>query len=447
MDKRTDQRTRDGRGTLDPERQRSRSIFFALSVLAVSAGLAALAQVPAVTAFTNVSLISGAGLRSLDVQANSTIVVRDGRIVSAGPGAKPPAGARVVDLAGAFVVPGFISAHAHVSDVNGLNPRAYTEANTRRQLGVYARYGVTSVFSLGGEQAPAFALRDAQGASTLDRARIFVSGDVIAGKTPDDARGAVARVAALKPDFIKIRVDDNLGSTTKMAPEVYRAIIDEAHARKLRVAAHIFYLADVKGLLDAGVDIIAHSVRDAEFDADTLARMKARNVPYIPTLTREVSAFAYEATPAFLSDPFLLKDADAAVVAQLKELARQQAMAKSATAQRYKAGLAVAMKNLKRAADAGVLVAMGTDSGAFPERFQGFFEHLEMQMMVDAGLTPAQVLRMSTADAARAMGRTDIGTLEPGRWADFVVLERNPLQDISGTKTIKSVWVAGNAVR
>jgi imidazolonepropionase-like amidohydrolase len=406
-----------------------------------------LAQVPAVTVFTNVSLISGAGPRGFDVQANSTMVVRDGKVVSAGPGVKPPAGARVVDLAGAFVVPGFISAHAHVSDVNGLQPRAYTDANTRRQLGVYARYGVTSVFSLGGEQAPAFVLRDAQSVPTLDRARVFVSGDVIVGKAPEDARANVAHVAAQNPNFIKIRVDDNLGSATKMPPEVYRAVIDEAHARKLKVAAHIFYLADVKGLLDAGADIIAHSVRDAEFDSDTLARMKARSVPYIPTLTREVSAFAYEATPSFLSDPFLLKEADATVVAQLKEPARQQAMARSASAQRYKAGLGVAMKNLKRAADAGVLVAMGTDSGAFPERFQGYFEHLEMQMMVDAGLTPAQVLRMSTADAARAMGRTDIGALEPGRWADFVVLERNPLQDISGTKTIKSVWVAGNAVR
>src|SRR5688572_28366067 len=441
MEQRTHPGAADGRGTRDQGR-RALTVVIAL----VGVALAGLAQSPTI-AFTNASLVSGAGPRGFDVQANSTIIVRDGRIVSAGPAVKLPTGARVVDLAGGFVVPGFISAHAHVSDVQGLNPRAYTDENTRRQLGVYARYGVTSVFSLGGEQAPAFALRDAQSVPTLDRARLFVSGDVIVGKTPEDARAAVARVAAQKPDFIKIRVDDNLGTTTKMAPEVYRAIIDEAHARKLKVAAHIFYLADVKGLLDAGVDIIAHSVRDAEFDAGTLDRMKARSVPYIPTLTREVSAFAYETAPSFLSDPFLLKEADAAVVAQLKEPARQQAMGKSASAQRYKAGLAVAMKNLKRAADAGVLVAMGTDSGAFPERFQGYFEHLEMQMMVEAGLTPAQVLRMSTTDAARAMGRTDIGTLEPGRWADFVVLERNPLQDISGTKTIRSVWVAGNAVR
>ena len=177
-----------------------------------------------------------------------------------------------------------------------------------------------------------------------------------------------------------------------MAPEVYRAVIDEAHKRNLRVAAHIFYLDDAKDLLKAGVDMIAHSVRDKDLDDETIALMKARNVPYCPTLTREVSTFAYEATPRFLTDPFLLKEADPDVVAQLQEPARQKAMASSTTAQRYKAALGVAMRNLKKASDAGVLVVMGTDSGAFPERFQGFFEHLEMEMMVDAGMTPVQVL-------------------------------------------------------
>jgi imidazolonepropionase-like amidohydrolase len=150
-------------------------------------------------------------------------------------------------------------------------------------------------------------LRDAQGAPSLDRARIFVAGDVITGRTPDEARAAVARVAALKPDVIKIRVDDNLGTATKMTPDVYRAVIEEAHARKLRVAAHIFYLEDAKDLVRSGVDVIAHSVRDKEFDAETLALMKARGVAYCPTLTREVSAFVYESTPAFFTDPFFLR--------------------------------------------------------------------------------------------------------------------------------------------
>jgi imidazolonepropionase-like amidohydrolase len=376
------------------------------------------------------------------------MVVRDGRIESVTPSAsgKPPAGAKVVDLGGRFVTPGFISAHAHVSDVNGLKPRAYTEENTRRQLGVFARYGITTVWSLGGEQAPAFALRDAQSSPGLDRARIFVAGDVITGRTPDEARAAVARVAALKPDVIKIRVDDNLGTATKMAPEVYRAVIEEAHARKLRVAAHIFYLADAKDLVKSGADVIAHSVRDLDVDAEFLSLMKERGVAYCPTLTREVSAFAYESTPGFFSDPFFLREADREVMAQLVQPDRQKAMASSATAQRYKAALEVARRNLKKVSDAGITIAMGTDSGAFPERFQGYFEHLEMEMMVAAGMTPPQVLRSATSDAAVAMKRQDIGAIAVGKWADLVVLDNNPLTDIKNTRTIASVWIAGKQI-
>ncbi len=397
-----------------------------------------------VHAFVGARLVDGTGAAI----PNATLLVRDGRIVSAGPSASvtAPRGAQVTNLAGKVVVPGWISAHAHVSDVDGLRPRAYTEANTLRQLGVFARYGITSVWSLGGEQAPAFAARDAQATSSLARARLFVSGDVITGGTPDLARQAVARVAALRPDIIKIRVDDNLGAGRKMAPEIYRAVIDEAHRRGLRVAAHIFYLDDAKDLLRAGVDMIAHSVRDRDIDDEFITLMRARDVPYCPTLTREISAFVYEDTPAFFADPFFVREADTGVVALLQQPARQAAMRTSKTAQQYKVALDVAKRNLKKASDAGLLVVMGTDSGAFPERFEGYFEHLEMAMMVEAGLTPAAVLRSATADAARAMRAEALGALTPGRWADFVVLDRNPLDDIRHTQTIASVWIAGNSV-
>jgi imidazolonepropionase-like amidohydrolase len=228
-----------------------------------------------------------------------------------------------------------------------------------------------------------------------------------------------------------------------MTPEVYAAVIDEAHRRGLRVAAHVFYLDDAKGLLRAGVDMIAHSVRDKEIDDEFVALMKARDVPYCPTLTREVSTFVYESTPKFFDDPFFLAEADPAMVARLKEPARQQAMAQSKSAQAYKAALKVAERNLKKASDAGLLIVMGTDSGAFPERFQGYFEHVEMAMMVDSGMTPVQVLRSATAGAARALKRTDIGKVEPGAWADFVVLERNPVDHIQDTRSILSVWIGG----
>ncbi|HKQ76869.1 MAG TPA: amidohydrolase family protein [Blastocatellia bacterium] len=397
-------------------------------------------------AFVGARVFDGSGKPAIE---NATLIVRDGRVEAVGPASsvKAPAGAQTINLAGKFIIPGLISTHVHISDVQGLRPPAYTEENTLRQLGVFARYGVTAVLSLGGEKEPAFKARDAQNTPSLDRARIFLSGDVITGRTPQEAREMVARVAAAKPDVIKIRVDDNLGASPKMPPEVYRAIIDEAHQRGLRVTAHIFYLEDAKDLLRSGVDFIAHSVRDKDIDDDFISLMKKRSVPYCPTLTREISTFVYESTPAFFSDPFFLREADREVVAQLKEPQRQEAMRKSATAQRYKEALTVAKRNLKKAIDAGLLVAMGTDAGPFANRFQGYFEHLEMEIMAEAGLTPAQILRSATGDAARAMKVDGIGAIAKGAWADFIVLERDPLKDIRNTRSIASVWIAGNQVK
>jgi imidazolonepropionase-like amidohydrolase len=398
-----------------------------------------------VKAFVGASLIDGTGKR---LTSHGVIVVRDGKVEAVGPAAKvkPPGGAQIVNLAGKFVTPGLISAHVHVSDVNGARPAVYNTENTLRQLGVFARYGITTVWSLGGEKAPAFEARDTQDTSSLNRARIYVAGDVITGKTPDEARRMVAKVAAGKPDVIKIRVDDQLGTTIKMSPEVYRAIIDEAHRRGLRVAAHIFYLDDAKDLLRAGADYIAHSVRDKDIDDEFIKLMQARDVPYCPTLTREISTFAYQSVPAFFADPFFLREADREVVEQLKQPSRQEAMRKSSSAQAYKAGLVVAKRNLKKATDAGLLIAMGTDSGASANRFEGYFEHLEMEMMAEAGLTPAQILQSATSAAARTMRVQGIGDIAVGYWADLVVFDRDPLADIRNIKSLSQVWIAGNRV-
>lgn len=397
-------------------------------------------------AFVGASVYDGTGN---PVIKNAVLIVRDGRVEAVGPAdeVRIPAGADTVDLSGRFMIPGLISAHVHVSDVHGIRPRAYTRENTLRQLGVFARYGITTVLSLGGEQAPAFKVREEQNTPALDRSRIYLSGAVIVGNTPEEARQMVARVAELNPDFIKMRVDDNLGTRDKMAPEVYRAVIEEAHSRGIRIAAHVFYLEDAKGVLRAGADIIAHSVRDQDIDDEFIALMKDRDIPYCPTLTRELSTFAYESTPAFFADPFFLSEADPEVIAQLQDPQRQEAMRTSASAQAYKAALTVAMRNLKKAADAGLLIAMGTDAGPFPSRFQGYFEHLEMEMMAEAGLTPTQILRAATGDAGRALRVDGLGTLTKGAWADFVVLDEDPLTDIRNTRSIVSVLIAGNLVK
>jgi len=391
-------------------------------------------------AFTGVRLIDGTDRPPID---DATILVSDGRVTFAGPAAHILGGTEVVSLRGKTVIPGLINAHGHVGDTAGLDGGRYSAANVTRDLRLYAAYGVTTVFSLGGDQAPSLAARDSQRMPALDRARLFVAGPVLAPKTPDEARALVDADAAMKVDIVKIRVDDNLGTTPKMAPEIYRAVIDQAHKKGLRVAVHLFYLADAKSVLDAGADFIAHSIRDADVDAEVIAALKARDVCVCPTLMREVSTFVYESTPAFFSDPFFQKHADTQTVAALKDPARQETMRESTAAQRYKTALEVASRNLKKLSDAGVTIAMGTDTGP-PARFQGYFEHMELELMAKAGLTSRQVLASATRDAARCMKiDKEVGTLEPGKWADFVVLNADPLADIKNTRTIDSVWMAG----
>lgn len=418
-------------------------------VAAVIVGVATLAQTPdrqggagRDTFFRNARIIDGDGKV---IAEKGVLVVRDGRVVSAGTSAAVPAGAQSIDLSGRTVIPGLVNAHGHVADTQGLQSGAqfYTEANLVAQLRRYASYGVTTVMSLGGDGPAGFALRDRQDQPGLDRARIFVAGPVITAATPEAARKEVDRVAAMKPDLIKIRVDDNLGATTKMPLEVARAVIEQAKTHNLRVAAHIFYLEDAKALVRAGAGLIAHSVRDLPVDAELIGLLKERNVCVCPTLTREVSTFVYETEPGFFKDPFFLKGADSAVLDALRDPKRQAQMKESKSAQRYKVALEVASANVKRLADAGVAIASGTDTGP-PARFQGYFEHLELELLAKAGLRPAAILAMATGTAAQCSKLTDIGFLRPGQRADFVVLTGDPLADIKQTRTIESVWIGGS---
>jgi imidazolonepropionase-like amidohydrolase len=397
-------------------------------------------------AFVNARVIDGT-----TVVDDAVILVTDGRVQAVGPSrrVKIPLAAQRVDVGGRFVVAGFINAHGHVGDAQGVKAgvEENTDTNVRRQLGVYARYGITTVYSLGddGGNAP-FSVRNEQNTVNLDHARLFVSSVVLNPKTVEEARRQVAEHAARRVDIIKIRVDDNLGRTEKMAEPVFTAIIEEAHARKLRVAAHLYYLADAKALVRAGLDVLAHSVRDLEVDDEFLSLAKSRGVCLSPTLAREVSTFVYETTPAFFSDPFFLREVGREAIDELSKPERQAAVRASASAQQYKASLKTAMRNLKRMSDAGVPIALGTDSGA-SARFQGYFEHMEMDLMAEAGLTPAEILKSATTGAAACMrASNELGSLASGRWADFVVLEASPLETISNARQINSVWIAGNRI-
>ncbi|MCC6930429.1 MAG: amidohydrolase family protein [Gemmatimonadaceae bacterium] len=406
-------------------------VLFGCGALAISPRHAAAQSQETTRAFTGVRLIDGTDRPPVP---NATIVVRNGRIIAAGPAARVavPAGAQRIALDGKVVIPGLVNAHGHV--------------NGARDLETYAAYGVTTVYSLGGEPADVFAARRSQDTPTLARSRVYLAGPVITATTPDEARAQVAAVAAQHVDIAKIRVDDNLGTTTKMPAEVARAVIDESHKHELRLAAHLFYLGDAKALLADGADLVAHSIRDADVDAEVIAQLKQRQVCVSPTLMREVSTFVYESTPDFFRDSLFLTHANRAWMATVQEPARQEAMRRSPAAHRYKAALAVASRNLKTLSDAGVTIAMGTDTGPVG-RFQGYFELMELELMAQAGLTPRQVLTAATRDAARCMQLDrDLGTLEAGKWGDFIVLDADPMANISNVRRIHSVWIAGNKV-
>lgn len=406
----------------------------------VSAGTATMA-------FVGARLIDGTGSAPID---NGALIVRDGRIDAVGPASsvEVPLGATLIDVSGKTIMPGLINAHGHVSNVFGLasGPEFETRANVERQLGLYARAGVTSVFSLGDEPKAAFDVRADQRASPSANTRLALAGPVIAADSDAGARARVRENAALQPDLMKIRVDDNLGTSPKMPQAAWEAAIDESHKLGFRVAAHVYYQADAQRLLARNVDLIAHSIRDQLVSADTIAGFRDKHVCLVPTLARELSTYVYESPPAFFDDPFFRREVDPAVIDELMRPAIQDTYRSSREGQIYKAQLPVAMRNVKTLFEAGVPIAMGTDSGPVA-RFQGYFEHVELEMMVDAGLTPAQALTAATSTAAKCLNVWDhVGSLKPGLAADFIVLTRNPLEDIRHTRTIESVWIGGNRV-
>ena len=383
-------------------------------------------------------VVDGTGRAPLEA---ATVLVSGGRIQAVGAAAEVqvPDGATRVDVSGKTIIPGLINAHAHLDDGD---PALPLQEQVLAQLRLYARYGVTAVHTLGDDGVESVRVRDGQARGEwLDRARLYVSGPNVVAASEAEARRNIDRVADLGVNIIKTRLN---ARPDDMPPEVYRALIDQAHQRGLRVAAHLVDLDDAKGLLAAGVDVVAHSVRDRDVDAELVSELVRLDVGYIPTLTRCLSVFLYETTPAFFEDPFFLRGAAAyrADMERIRDPAVQERVRNSEQARITKRMLAQALRNLKRLADGGVTIAMGTDSGTQLGRWQGYFEHVELEMMVEAGMTPMQALVAATGAGARVMRLDGVGTLEPGKWADLVVLHANPLDDITNTRQIDSVWVA-----
>ncbi len=393
-------------------------------------------------AFTGAKIWTGTG----DIISNAALIVQDGRILDlfSLDIRSLPDGIQTYDLSGMYMIPGLINAHGHVGMADGLQTgsQIHSEDNVRKQLALYARYGITTVVSLGDEPPHAFQVREQHDPRQPGMARLYMSGPVLSPDSPEQAYRDVETLKEKRPDWVKIRVDDQLGRRTAMPPDIFGAVIDASHQHDLPVASHMVALDISKELLRKGTNLLAHSIRDEPVDDELVALMMDRDICITPTLTREVSVYIYAERPDFFDDPFFLEYADHAVLEMLQQPDIQKRYTGEA-ADFYRKALPLAMENMLKLHNSGIRVAMGTDSGP-PARFQGYFEHMEMEMMHDAGMSPADVLTSATRNAAECMDIGDnLGTLEPGKWADFILLEDDPLQDIRNLRSLQKIYIAG----
>ncbi len=298
-----------------------------LAVLAISFGL----QAQQVTVLTRVNVIDGTGSAT---RRNRTVVIAGDRIQSISTG-KPrtPSKGTVVDMHGRTIMPLLINTHGHLGLTKGTSQSVAneTEENLRHQLLRYLEYGVGAVLSMGTDGQRFAEIREESRSGALPGADVYTAGigfgekdgvppasmgftNVLRPETPDEARKDVAQEAPQRPDFLKVWVDDFWGQYPKLPPEIYKAIIEEAHQRGLRVAAQVYHLDDARSLVADHVDVLAHSVRDAEIDDALLTAMKNQHVAYIPTLSLDDFAVAYEGSPDWINDPFFRAALDPGVL-------------------------------------------------------------------------------------------------------------------------------------
>ncbi|OAJ67828.1 amidohydrolase family protein [Gluconobacter cerinus] len=444
-----------------------RSAFAGLLLAAPATLMACTAQAEPV-AFDHARLIDGTGD---PVHENVTVVINDGRIVSIGDPA--PSDAEHVDLSGKTLLPALISDHSHVGIIKGTSGsnENYTRANILAALKQYSDYGVLTVTALGLNRSPLFDdLRREQHAGKNPGADLFgvdqgigapngappsamVKGlgpdQVYRPTTPQEARQDVDRMIAEHTDLVKLWVDDfrngvpNGKTLPKMSPDIYRAVIDEAHQHNTRVAVHIHDLDIAKAVVDAGANILAHGVRDQPVDQALIDAAKAHGVWYIATLGLDEANYLFAEHPELLNVPFVAAAIDPALMAQLSDADwRKQTLSKPLVAASHTA-LAINQKNLLTLYRAGVKVGFGTDSGAAPTRLPGFAEHRELALTVEAGLTPLEAIHLATGNAAELLELEDRGVLKTGKRADLLIVRGAPDQSIADIDQVDQVWQRG----
>tara|TARA_B100000953_G_scaffold109046_1_gene89602 strand:+ start:1675 stop:2928 length:1254 start_codon:yes stop_codon:yes gene_type:complete len=373
--------------------------------------------------YEGAQLIIGDGGAVLE---NSAFLVEDGRFTAVGAAGsiEAPEGSSHVDLAGKTVMPAIVNAHAHLA-----SPRA----DRTEELQHWAYYGTGAVMSLGLDDGNVgFEMRSEDipnGARSRSAGRGITAPEEGRSEVPfwitseAEARAAVQELATEEVDFVKIWVDDRGGQYEKLTPELYGPVIDEAHKHGLRVTAHVFTLEDAKGLLRAGIDAFAHGIRDQDVDDELVQLWTDRpEVVLVPNLPN----------PGVALDLSWLSGTIPA-----ERLREMQAAQQDRPAAQESFGIQA--RNLDRLNNAGIKIAFGTD-GSSP-----WTSHQEMEDMVRSGMTPAEVIVAATSASAELM-ELDAGSVAAGKLADFVILDANPIDDITNTRRISDVYMRGQRV-
>lgn len=440
----------------------NKSLCLIVAALAAALGSAPAAAQPPGRAvlYEGARLITGDGGAPIE---SSAFVVQGTRFIRVGRKGEvqAPAGAARVDLTGKTVIPALVDAHSHIGYMKGLTngPQNYTRENIVDHMHRFAYFGVAASQAMGSDfgELP-YALRDElMAGKDPDAARFLTAGRGLAPlaeisaanqhhatyavTTVEGARADVEELAARKVPIIKMWVDTRGGTLKTLTPDLYGAILDEAHKRGMRVAVHATGIAEAKDLLRAGIDIFAHMITDVDDELVTLFKQHPKTVVLsaLSAPRRIVSAPWLNPVHPLISET-VRPD-------QIQRLQKRIAAQTPQVVQEGQAAWERLARTVRTLSAAGVKIGVGTDGGGQTgDQFVGWTMHAELENLVAAGLTPAQVLQSATRNSAEILGLTDLGTVAAGKSADFVVLDANPLDDITNTRRISKVFLRGHEV-